>query len=181
MYQRALVSIGSVAIAVLVIGGLALAGLAQVSAAPSNDVVFQVGEAGSVSVRTDGPQLAIVDVDPNRGWEYDVATEPTTARVEFRSEEAGIDFDAALSSDRIVGRIRIVSNDRAPAPAKSDEDTAQQGATAPTGEAAPNGERADAGLTYEPETDVVIVVGDYQRPIDRPPVEGPDAPSPGDS
>ena len=109
MYQRALVPIIVVAAAVFVVGGLAVVGLAQATASPSTDVVFHVGEAGSVSLRTEGPDLAVVSVAPNTGWEYQVDNEPTAARVEFRSADAaGIDFDAALSSDRIVGRIRIV-------------------------------------------------------------------------
>lgn len=126
MYRRALVSIALVAIAVMAAGGAAVALLGSASADEAlvaEDVLFDVGEAGSVIVTSDGSDLRVVSVSTADGWGHRIAREGgSSVNVVFSAAGLGIDFHAVLDEASIVGRIRIVAapSEGTPVPAEID-------------------------------------------------------------
>lgn len=125
MYRRALVSIALVAVAVLTAGGAALALFGHDSVSPTSpleQVLFEVGEAGSVVVSSDGSSLEVVDVTAADGWEHRIASmSGSTVNVVFVARDMGIDFHADLDDASVVGRIRILSAPTAVSDALDDE------------------------------------------------------------
>lgn len=111
MYHRALWSLAAIAIVVLAVAGTALAVLGGETARPSDDVVFQVGDAGLVMVRSEGTELTVSDVVAEAGWDYEVA-QPTGDEVvvAFSSSGTGIEFLATQRDAGVIGKIRIVTS-----------------------------------------------------------------------
>lgn len=113
MYRRALFSIALVVVAVLTAGAGALAFLGSSSVDPApvaEETLFDVGEAGSVRVSSDGTDLHVVSVTTADGWQHRIARPSgESVNVVFVASDLGIDFHAALDDDSIVGKIRIVA------------------------------------------------------------------------
>lgn len=99
------------ALVVLTVAGTALAVLGGESEARrSTGVIFEVGSAGTVLVRSTGDELIIDGVAATPGWDYRVerSTGPGV-EVAFSSADTGIDFVATAQGSDVVGQIRIVS------------------------------------------------------------------------
>jgi hypothetical protein len=83
-------------------------------------MLFGVGEAGSVIVRSDGTEVSVVEVVTSEGWDHRIAREVgSSVNVVFVAAAVGIDFRAALEESSIVGRIRIVTPPAGVPPAPS--------------------------------------------------------------
>jgi len=117
MYHKALVSIALVAVAVVTAGGAALALLGSEdssSVAVTEQVLFDVGEAGTVIVTSDGSRLEVSEVTTASGWDHRIAdSSGSSVNVVFVASGMGIDFHADLDDASVVGRIRILAS---PAP-----------------------------------------------------------------
>ncbi len=126
MYRQVLVSMALVATVVTAVGGaaIALVGFERADVARvAEDVLFDVGEAGSVIVRSDGTDVEVVSVSTSDGWGHRIARESgSSVSVVFEADDLGIDFRAGLDEASIVGRIRIVtsSSDEPSAPVDDD-------------------------------------------------------------
>lgn len=112
MYRRALVPVALAALVVLTVAGTALALLgADSTSTPSDGVVFEVGDAGTVLVRDDGDELRVADVINNPGWDYQInRAVGSGVEVAFQSSRTGIEFQATTEGSQVVGQIRIVND-----------------------------------------------------------------------
>jgi hypothetical protein len=76
-------------------------------AGAGGEEIFEVEEAGAVTLRRDGDRLTIVSVDPAAGWTHVVSEEePTEIEVDFlRDGRKVYEFEAELEGDRIVTKV----------------------------------------------------------------------------
>lgn len=119
MHRRALVSIALVAVVVMTAGVAALGVLAGsqrgAQGSDTGEVLFEVGEAGTVTVRSTGHDLRIVDVTANTHWEHDVKqSKGDRVQVEFTGSDVGLDFVATVENLSVTGQIRIVAAESTP-------------------------------------------------------------------
>lgn len=77
---------------------------------PTGDV-YTIGEAGEVEVRIeqrqgdDDPELVLVEVRPNDGWEYEIDEEDDDEiEVEFRNGDQRLKFDLEVDDDEIEAK-----------------------------------------------------------------------------
>jgi hypothetical protein len=77
------------------------------TAGDSATTIYEVGDAGSVTVTNDGSSLAIVEVAPATGWvtEVEVAV-GREVEADFRSGTRRIQFDAELEDGQVKTRVR---------------------------------------------------------------------------
>jgi len=77
------------------------------TAGDSATTIYEVGDAGSVTVTNDGSSLAIVEVAPAAGWitEVEVAV-GREVEADFRSGTRRIQFNAELEDGQIKTRVR---------------------------------------------------------------------------
>jgi hypothetical protein len=83
--------------------------VASEAAVAGTETVYEVGDAGTVTIANDGTQLEIVSVDQNDGWliEIEMAT-GREVEVDFRSGTRRIQFNAELED----GEIRVRARER---------------------------------------------------------------------
>lgn len=83
--------------------------IANEAAVAGTEAVYEVGDAGTVTITNDGTQLDIVSVNQNDGWVIEIET--ATGReveVDFRMGTRRIQFDAELED----GEIRVRARER---------------------------------------------------------------------
>ena len=121
--------------------------VASEAAVAGTETVYEVGDAGTVTITNDGTQLEIVSVDQNDGWliEIEMAT-GREVEVDFRSGTRRIQFNAELED----GEIRVRARERVVAATTNTTQSTTattQATTATTATAASTS--ANGTVTYE--------------------------------
>jgi hypothetical protein len=84
------------------------------STAVVETMVFDAGDAGTVTVTRNGDDLAIMDVDTNEGWEFEIeqAIGPEV-EVKFLAGDVRVDFEAEFGDGDVRARVRtrVLSED----------------------------------------------------------------------
>ncbi len=77
------------------------------------EVVFAAGDAGTVTIGSDGTSLMVVAVAPAAGWNFEIETPMgREVEVDFRDGTRKIKFDAELENGEIRVRVREETDDR---------------------------------------------------------------------
>ena len=78
-----------------------------------DELVFEAGDAGTVTIGSDGTSLTVVAVAPAAGWNFEVETPMgREVEVDFRDGTRKIKFDAELEDGEIRVRVREEADDR---------------------------------------------------------------------
>jgi hypothetical protein len=79
-----------------------------VSSPVSTQAVYQIGDAGTVTLDTEGNVLRIVGAAPAAGWTVKTSenTDPLGVKVVFRSGDVEVEFGAKLVSGVVVTSVR---------------------------------------------------------------------------
>jgi hypothetical protein len=98
------------------------------------DTMFEVGDAGTVVVVTDGAQVAIDEVVAAAGWRYEIGSSVgVEAQVDFWSGDRRVRFTAELEDGEIRSRVReIVEGDSTVDTATTGGSTGTPASVAPT-------------------------------------------------
>lgn len=122
--------------------------VASETAVAGTETVYEVGDAGTVTITNDGTQLEIVSVDQNDGWliEIEMAT-GREVEVDFRSGTRRIQFNAELED----GEIRVRARERVVAATTNttQSTTATTQATTATTAATVASTSASGSVTYQ--------------------------------
>jgi hypothetical protein len=93
------------------------------------ETVYEVGDAGTVTVTNDGARLEIVSVNQNDGWQIEIETAAgREVEVDFRNGTRRIQFNAELED----GEIRVRARERVITAATQATTSTTQGSTAST-------------------------------------------------